>query len=75
MPNPLFLKVMKVPLDEYNTYSSEKKDRFQRLAQKKLAQLHESDINAYCQLTVENETSIDETKSAWEIAEEEKEQF
>ena len=75
MPNPLFLKVMGVGIDEYNTYSSEKKDRFQKLATKRLAQVHESDIEAYTKLTVENETGIPETKSGWEIEEEEKEKF
>ena len=72
MPNPLFLKVMGVELTEYNTYSPEKKERFQKVAAKKLGELHESDIKTYCQLTAAVEAPVaEEEKSSWE----EKEKF
>ena len=51
MPNPLFLQVMGISIHEYNSYSPAKKARFQKAAQQKLAEVHESDIDAYCQLT------------------------
>lgn len=51
MPNPLFLKVMNVTIHEYNAYSPAKKARFQKKAQEALITLHETDINAYSQLT------------------------
>lgn len=51
MPNPLFLQVMGVSLHEYNAYSPAKKERFQKAAQQRLAEVHESDIDAYCKLT------------------------
>lgn len=69
MPNPLYLRVMGVELHEYNTYSPDKKDRFQRLAQRKLATLHETDMKAYTELTVE--PPIDEAVSPWETKAEE----
>lgn len=74
MPNPLFLKVMGVDLNEYNTYSPNKKDRFQKAAQRRLAEVHGSDIEAYSKLTAAAEqTAIDDAeKAAWEIAEDER---
>ena len=56
MPNKLFLKVMGVPLHTYNGFTPEQKDRFQKEAQQKLAELHEEDIDSYCELTGEAET-------------------
>lgn len=53
MPNPLFLAVMKTPLFMYNTYSPAKRDRFQKEAQKRLAELHGTDIEGYIKLTEE----------------------
>jgi len=67
MPNPLFLKAMGVSLSEYNTYSDEKKARFQRAAVTKIAEISK-DPDAYTELTnaTENpETNADE-KSEWE---------
>jgi hypothetical protein len=67
MPNPLFLKAMGVPLSEYNTYSDEKKARFQRAATKKLAEVS-NDPAAYTDLTnaTENPETDADTKSEWE---------
>lgn len=74
MPNPLFLRVMGVDLNEYNTYSPNKKERFQKAAQRRLAELHESDIKGYVQLTAETEkqSTDDAEKAAWEVAEDER---
>ena len=67
MPNPLFLKAMGVTLSEYNTYSDEKKGRFQRAAVKKLAEIS-NDPAAYTDLTnaVENPEADTDTPSDWE---------
>lgn len=51
MPNPMFLKVMGISIHEYNSYSPAKKARFQKAAQQKLVDVHESDIDAYTKLT------------------------
>ena len=51
MPHPLFLEVMGIGIHEYNSYSPKKKARFQKEAQTKLANLHESDIDGYIELT------------------------
>lgn len=51
MPNPMFLKAMGISIHEYNSYSPAKKTRFQVIAQKKVAQMHEEDIEAYSKLT------------------------
>jgi len=64
MPHPLFLEVMKITLHEYNSYSPAKKARFQKTAAQKLAQVHETDIDAYTQLTEDaaksaNQNAID----------------
>lgn len=58
MPNPLFLAVMKVKLSEYHTYSPAKKARFQKEATERLADLHESDIEGYCKLTVKSARAV-----------------
>jgi hypothetical protein len=69
MPNPMFLKLMGVTLQEYNTYSHAKKERFQTAAAKRLADLHESDIDGYVNLTKQTEVMVaeKEAKSEWEI--------
>jgi len=59
MPNPLFLKVTGITIHEYNAYSPAKKARFQKTAQQKLIELHESDIAAYSKLTAETAKSAD----------------
>lgn len=68
MPNPMFLAVMKTPLYLYNTYTAAKKERFQKEAAKRLAELHESDIDGYEQLTQEvaaaNEQVVAEAANA-----------
>lgn len=66
MPNPLFLKVMGVNLNEYNTYSGEKKGRFQQIAVQKISEIAK-DPKAYTALTnaVENPEIVD-SKSEWE---------
>ncbi len=51
MPSPLYLQVMGVSLSEYNSYSSAKKSRFQLAAAKKIAELHETDLDAYIKVT------------------------
>lgn len=51
MPHPLHLQVMGISIHEYNAYSPAKKARFQKAAQEKLSRLHETDIEAYSQLT------------------------
>ena len=51
MPHPLYLQVMGISIHEYNAYSPKKKARFQQAAQQKLAQLHESNIDGYIQVT------------------------
>lgn len=68
MPNPLFLKVMGVTLQEYNTYSPAKKERFQVAAQKKVVELHEGNIDDYNKLTASTyeATQEAEAKSEWE---------
>jgi hypothetical protein len=69
MPNPMFLKVMGVTLQEYNTYSPAKKERFQNVAQKRVIELHENDIDGYSKLTTATyqATKEAEAKSEWEI--------
>lgn len=71
MPNPLFLKVMGITIHEYNSYSVAKKARFQKAAQQKLADIHESDIGSYNELTQATAEQVasdanDEEKSAQE---------
>lgn len=51
MPNPLFLKIMDAKIWEYNSLTSEEKTKFADEAQKKLAELHENDIETYNELT------------------------
>jgi hypothetical protein len=51
MPHPLHLQVMGINIHEYNSYSPAKKARFQKAAQIKLADLHETNIDGYIQLT------------------------
>lgn len=58
MPNPLFLAVMKVKLPEYLGYSPAKKARFQIEATQRLADVHESDIDAYNKLTVKSAKAV-----------------
>ena len=53
MPSNLMLAAAGITLSEYNTYTNAKKARFQKAAQQKLADLHESDIDAYIELTKE----------------------
>ena len=67
MPNPLFLKAMGVSLSEYNTYSDTKKERFQKAAIKKIAEISQ-DSAAYTELTnaVENPEPSNDMKSDWE---------
>lgn len=50
MPNPLYLKVMKTTLSEYNTLSSDEKDEFVKEARQHIAELS-SDPDAYTELT------------------------
>jgi hypothetical protein len=57
MPNPLFLQVMGITIHEYRSYSDAKKARFQKIAQEKLITLHETDIDAYSQLTADSAKS------------------
>lgn len=67
MPHPLFLKVMDVSLAEYNSYSDDKKLRFQKAAQKKLIEV-QSDPKSYTSLTNAAEQPVDsvEPVSNWE---------
>jgi hypothetical protein len=51
MAHPLHLQVMGITIHEYNSYSPAKKARFQKQAQAKLTELHETDIDGYIQLT------------------------
>jgi signal transduction histidine kinase len=51
MPSNLSLTAMGISLSEYQTYTPAKKARFQKAAQQKIAEIHESDIDAYTQLT------------------------
>lgn len=53
MPHPMHLVAMGITIHEYNSYSPAKKSRFQKAAAKKVAELHETDIAAYTQLTVD----------------------
>jgi hypothetical protein len=74
MPNPLFLKVMGITIHEYNSYSPAKKARFQTTAQKKLIDVHESDIDAYSKLTHDTaEQSADDAEGLLESEAEDKE--
>jgi hypothetical protein len=74
MPNPLFLQVMGVSIHEYNSYSPAKKARFQKIAQQKLIDVHESDIDAYCELTSKTaQTNIDDAADLLESEAEDKE--
>ena len=68
MPNPMYLKVMGITLQEYNTYSPAKKERFQLAANKRVVELHENDIDGYCELTktTYQATQEAEAKSEWE---------
>lgn len=71
MPNPMYLKVMGISIHEYNAYSPAKKARFQKAAQQKLVDVHESDIVAYTKLTQATAAQVaedaeDEEKSAQE---------
>jgi hypothetical protein len=50
MPNPLYLKVMKTTLSEYNTLSSSEKEEFEKEAKKQIAELSD-DSGAYTELT------------------------
>lgn len=65
MPNPMYLKLLGVSLSEYNTYSSEKKERFQKLGQKRLAELSENP-DQYDQFTTELAEPETEKPAAWE---------
>ena len=71
MPNPLFLKVMGITIHEYNSYSPAKKERFQKAAQTKLVDVHESDIDAYSKLT--HDTAKQSTEDAEGLLESEAE--
>jgi len=51
MPSNLSLTAMGISLSDYQTYTPAKKARFQKAAQQKIAEIHESDIDAYTQLT------------------------
>lgn len=74
MPNPLFLKVMGITIHDYNSYSPAKKARFQTAAQQKLAEVHESDIDAYTNLTKETvKQSTDDAANLLESEAEDKE--
>jgi hypothetical protein len=74
MPNPMFLKVMGITIHEYNSYSPAKKARFQTTAQKKLIDVHESDIDAYSKLTHDTaEQSADDAEGLLESEAEDKE--
>lgn len=74
MPNPLFLQVMGINIHEYNSYSPAKKARFQKTAQEKLINLHESDINAYITLTEDTaKAAVADAEDAEESAAEDKE--
>lgn len=50
MPNPLYLKIMKTTLSEYNTLSSDEKDEFAKEARQQIAELS-NDSAAYTELT------------------------
>lgn len=50
MPNPLFLKVMKTTLSEYNTLNSDEKQEFTDEARQRIAELS-NDPAAYTELT------------------------
>lgn len=69
MPHPLMLQVMRISIHEYNSYSPAKKARFQKAAQQKLAEVHESNIDAYIELTEEAAKAADD--NATEAAESE----
>ena len=71
MPNPMFLKVMGINIHEYNSYSSAKKARFQKAAQEKLINLHESDIDSYCKLTQATAQQSQEDAEEAELSEQE----
>ena len=51
MPSNLMLAAGGITLSEYLAYTTAKKARFQKASQQKLVDLHESDIDAYIQLT------------------------
>lgn len=63
MPNPLFLKVMGIDIHRYNSYSPEKKARFQADAQKKLVELQQKP-ERYAELTDAHETETVEPEGA-----------
>ena len=74
MPNPMLLKVMGITIHEYNSYSPAKKARFQTLAQQKVSELHEADIDAYAKLTHDTaQQSTVDAESALESEAEDKE--
>lgn len=50
MPNPLYLKVMKTTLSEYNTLRSDEKEEFATEARQRIAELS-NDPEAYKELT------------------------
>jgi hypothetical protein len=64
MPNPLYLKVMGVGINEYNSYSPAKKTKFQEVAREKLAELHQSNPTGYTELTEQpTETVVEESEN------------
>lgn len=71
MPHPLYLEVMGISINEYNAYSPAKKARFQKTAQQKLAELHETNIDGYTQLTSDAVKS--QAQAAEDLAESEAE--
>jgi len=74
MPHPLHLEVMGITIHEYNSYSPAKKARFQKAAQQKLTEVHETDINAYVKLTEDAaKTAIDNANEDAESEAEDKE--
>jgi hypothetical protein len=75
MPSNLSLTAMGITLSEYNTYTPAKKARFQKAAQQRLAEIHESDIKAYIQLTKDAVKLASDTANQAEIDAKEDEEF
>lgn len=51
MPSNLMLAAAGITLSTYNGYTNAKKARFQKESQQKLAEIHESNIDEYIELT------------------------